>query len=129
MIKLPEGLYEVDQAYIVDAGRNRLRLRDATFEIWLDKSGRKQLKGRSFIKNFDFAEMLAETESVDIVLCFFEDYFLWLKEPVIQVGKVFEPKTESSLIFSIGESISFVSKQQFLELAGLSQSPPGKGVT
>ena len=121
MIKLPEGLYEVDQAYIVDISRNRLPLRDASFEIWLDKTGRKQLRGRSFIKNFDFVEMLAETESVDIVLCFFEDYFLWLKEPVIQVGKVFEPNTESSLIFSIGESISSISKQQFLELTGLGQ--------
>lgn len=119
MIDLPEGLYEVDQAYIVDASKNRLPLRDATFQIWLDKSGRKQLKGRSFIKNFDFAEMLVETESVDIVLCFFEDYFLWLKEPVIQVGKVFEPKTESSLIFSIGESVSAISRQQFLELTDL----------
>jgi hypothetical protein len=121
MIDLPEGLYEVDQAYLVDADtkKNRLSLRNATFEVWLDKKGQKQLRGRALIKNLDFAEMLADTENVDLALCFFEDYFLWLREPVIQVGKVFEPRTESSLIFSIGKSISQISQEQFAELTGV----------
>ena len=119
MIDLPEGLYDVDQAYLVDAGRNRLPLRDVSFEIWLDRRKRKQLRGRGFIKNFYFAKMLEDTEEVDLVLCFFEDYFLWLKEPIIQVGKVFEPETESSMIFSMGETISLISKEQFSELTGL----------
>ncbi len=121
MIDLPEGLYEVDQAYLVDADTsgNRLPLRDATFEIWLDKKGRKQLRGRAFIRNLAFAEMLAETEVVDLVFCFFEDYFLWLKQPVIQAGKVFEPTTESSIIFSIGESVSLISEDKYLQLTGL----------
>jgi hypothetical protein len=121
MIDLPEGLYEVDQAYLVDADTNssRLPLRDATFEVWLDKKGKKQIRGRAFIRNLQFAEMLADTENVDLVLCFFEDYFLWLKDPVIQVGKVFEPTTESSLIFSIGETVSLISEEKFLQLTGL----------
>ena len=121
MIDLPEGLYEVDQAYLVDADTNssRLPLRDATFEVWLDKKGKKQIRGRAFIRNLQFAEMLAETENVDLLICFFEDYFLWLRDPVIQVGKVFEPDTESSLMFSIGEAVSSVSKEKFLQLSGL----------
>lgn len=121
MIDLPEGLYEVDQAYLVDADTSgiRLPLRDATFEIWLDKKGRKQLRGRAFIRNLAFAEMLAETEVVDLVFSFFEDYFLWLKQPVIQAGKVFEPTTESSIIFSIGESVSLISEDKYLQLTGL----------
>jgi hypothetical protein len=65
--------------------------------------------------------MLADTENVDLVLCFFDDYFLWLKDPVIQVGKVFEPTTESSVIFSIGESVSLISEEKFLQLTGLSE--------
>jgi len=123
MIDLPEGLYEVDQAFLVDAdsSRNRLELRNATFEVWVDKTGRKRLRGRALIKNIDFAEMLGETENVDLVLCFFEDYFLWLKEPVIQVGKVFEPTTESSVIYNIGESASLISKEKYLELTGLEE--------
>jgi hypothetical protein len=123
MIDLPEGLYEVDQAYLVDADTNssRLPLRGATFEVWLDKKGRKQIRGRAFIRNLQFADMLAETENVDLVLCFFEDYFLWLRDPVIQVGKVFEPTTESSLIFSIGEAVSLISEKKFLQLTGLSE--------
>jgi hypothetical protein len=121
MIDLPEGLYEVDQAYLVDGIKNRLSLRDVTFEIWLDKKGRKQLRGRGLINNFRFAEMLQESEDVDLVLRFFEDYFLWLKEPAIQVGKVFEPTTESSFIFSVGESISPVSQDKFMELTGQSE--------
>ena len=119
MIDLPEGLYEVDQAYLVDGAKNRLLLRGVFFEIWLDKHERKQLRGRGFVKNFDFAEMLEDTEKVDLVFCFFADYYLWLKEPIIQVGKVFEPETESSLIFSIGEGISMISAERFTELTGL----------
>ncbi|MEE9121349.1 MAG: hypothetical protein V3U56_08685 [Syntrophobacteria bacterium] len=121
MIDLPEGLYEVDQAYLVDAGRNRLSLRNVTFEIWLDKKGRKQLRGRGLINIFNFSEMLEDSEDVDLVLRFFDDYFLWLKEPAIQAGKVFEPTTESSCIFTVGESISPVSQEQFLDLTGLGQ--------
>ncbi len=121
MIDLPEGLYEVDQAYLVDANRNRLSLRNVTFEIWLDKKKQKQLRGRGLINNFNFSEMLEDSEDVDLVLRFFDDYFLWLKEPVIQVGKVFEPTTESSCIFAVGETISPGSQEQFLDLTGLSQ--------
>lgn len=119
MIDLPEGLYEVDQAYLVDGAKNRLLLRDVFFEIWIDKHERKQMRGRGFVKNLDFAEMLEDTEQVDLVFCFFADYYLWLKEPIIQVGKVFEPATESSLIFSIGKDVSPISKEQFSELTGL----------
>ena len=123
MIDLPEGLYEVDQAYLVDAdtNNNRLSLRNATFEVWLDKKDKKQIRGRAFIGNLAFADMLADTENVDLVLCFFEEYFLWFREPVIQVGKVFEPATESSVIFSIGESVSLISEEKFLQLTGLSE--------
>ena len=119
MIDLPEGLYEVDQAYLVDGSSNRLSLRNVTFEIWLDKKGQKQLKGRGLINNFHFSQMLEDVEEVDLVLRFFDDYFLWLKEPVIQAGKVFEPTTESSCIFSVGESVSSMSREQFLELTGI----------
>ncbi len=121
MIDLPEGLYEVDQAYLVDVSRNRLSLRNVTFEIWLDKKKQKQLRGRGLINNFNFSEMLEDSEDVDLVLRFFDDYFLWLKEPVIQVGKVFEPTTESSCIFAVGETISPVSQEQFLDLTGHGQ--------
>jgi hypothetical protein len=121
MIDLPEGLYEVDQAYLVDGSKNRLALRNVTFEVWLDKKGRKQLRGRGLINNFLFATMLEDCEEVDLVLRFFDDYFLWLKEPVIQAGKVFEPATESSCIFSLGESVTPMSQEQFLELTGLNQ--------
>lgn len=121
MIDLPEGLYEVDQAYLVDGSSNRLSLRNVTFEIWLDKKGQKQLRGRGLINNFHFSQMLEDSEDVDLVLRFFDDYFLWLKEPVIQAGKVFEPATESSCIFSVGESVSPVSQEQFLELTGINE--------
>jgi len=123
MIDLPEGLYEVDQAYLVDGARNRLHLQEVSFEIWLDKRKRKQLRGRGFVRNFALAEMLEDTETVDLVLRFFDDYYLWLKEPTIQVGKVFEPTTESSLIFSIGEDISPISAEQFAKLTGLDFGP------
>jgi hypothetical protein len=119
MIDLPEGLYEVDQAYLVDIHKRRLGLSKATFEIFLDKRGQKALRGRSLINNAAFVKLLEDTEKVDLALGFFDDYFLWLEDPVIQVGKVFEPETESSLRFSVGRSILLVSRERFLDLTGL----------
>jgi hypothetical protein len=56
---------------------------------------------------------------VDLVLSFFGDYFLWLEDPVIQAGKMFTPETESSLIFREGRQTSFITREQFEELASL----------
>lgn len=115
---LPEGLYEVDRAYLVDPSHRRLELRSATFEIYADAQGRKHLRGRSLVTNVAFVDMLEDTETVDLVLSFFGEYFLWLENPVIQAGKMFTPETESSLIFREGKQISFITREQFEELVG-----------
>lgn len=116
---LPEGLYEVDWACLVDPLHRRLELRRASFEIFADAQGRRHLRGRSFVNNVAFVELLEDTETVDLVLSFFEEYFLWLQNPVIQAGKMFTPETESSLIFREGRRTSFITREQFEELAGL----------
>ena len=115
---LPEGLYEVDRAYLVDPSHRRLELRSATFEIYADAQGWKHLRGRSLVTNVAFVDMLEDTETVDLVLSFFGEYFLWLENPVIQAGKMFTPETESSLIFREGKQISFITREQFEELVG-----------
>ncbi len=71
------------------------------------------------VTNVAFVDILEDAETVDLVLSFFGDYFLWLEAPVIQVGKMFTPETESSLIFREGRQTSFVTREQFEELAGL----------
>lgn len=129
---LPEGLYEVDHAYLVDPSHRRLELRSATFEIYADARGGKHLRGRSLVTNVAFVDILEDAETVDLVLSFFGDYFLWLEAPVIQAGKMFTPETESSLIFREGRKTSFVTREQFEELAGLGQAsgvarPDSKG--
>jgi hypothetical protein len=118
--ELPEGLYEVDRAYLVDPSRRRLELRSATFEIYADARGRKHLRGRSFVTNVAFVDILEDTDRVDLVLSFFGEYFLWLENPVIQAGKMFTPETESSLIFREGTQTSFITRERFEELAGSS---------
>ncbi|MBW1981689.1 MAG: hypothetical protein JRJ12_10770 [Deltaproteobacteria bacterium] len=123
MIELPEGLYEVDQAYLVGESRQRVQLRDVTFEIFENKRGRKALKGRCFVRNFAFMELMQDNEKVHLALSFFDDYFLWLQEPMVQVGKVFDPDTESSLIFTIGKSIAFISQAEFESRTGLQEQP------
>ena len=119
IVDLPEGLYEVDRAYLVDPSHRRLELRRGSFEIFADAKGRKHLRGRSFVTNVAFVELLEDTDTVDLVLSFFGEYFLWLENPVIQVGKMFTPDTESSLIFREGKRTSFITREQFEQLAGL----------
>jgi hypothetical protein len=116
---LPEGLYEVDRAYLVDPSHRRLELRSTTFEIYADAQGRKHLRGRSLVTNVAFVDILEDAETVDLVLSFFGDYFLWLEDPVIQAGKMFTPKTESSLVFREDRHTSFITRERFEELAGL----------
>jgi hypothetical protein len=116
---LPEGLYEVDRAYLIDPSHRRLELRSTTFEIYADAQGRKHLRGRSLVTNVAFVDILEDAETVDLVLSFFGDYFLWLEDPVIQAGKMFTPKTESSLVFREGRHTSFITRERFEELAGL----------
>ena len=116
---LPEGLYEVDRAYLVDPAHRRLELRSTTFEIYADAQERKHLRGRSLVTNVAFVAILEDTETVDLILSFFGDYFLWLENPVIQAGKMFTPDTESSLIFREGKQTSFITREQLDELAGL----------
>ena len=116
---LPEGLYEVDRACLVDPSRRRLELRAASFEIFADAQGRKGLRGRSFVNNVAFVGLLEEADTIDLVLSFFDEYFLWLENPVIQAGKMFEPATESSLVFREGKRTSFITREQFEQLAGL----------
>ena len=116
---LPEGLYEVDRAYLVDPSHRRLELRRTTFEIYADAQARKHLRGRSLVTNVDFVDILEDAETVDLVLSFFGDCFLWLEDPVIQAGKMFTPETESSLIFREGRQSSFITRERFEELAGL----------
>jgi len=116
---LPEGLYEVDRAYLVDPSHRRLELRSTSFEIYADARGRKHLRGRSLVTNVAFVAILEDAETVDVVLSFFGDYFLWLEDPVIQAGKMFTPETESSLIFREGRQTSFITRERFQQLAGL----------
>jgi hypothetical protein len=115
---LPEGLYEVDRACLVDPSHRRLELRGAAFEIYADAQGRKHLRGRSFVTNVAFVDILEDTDRVDLVLSFFGEYFLWLENPVIQAGKMFTPETESSLIFHEGMQTAFITRERFEELAG-----------
>jgi hypothetical protein len=116
---LPEGLYDVDRAYLVDPSGRRLELRGASFEIFADARGRKGLRGRSFVNNVAFVGLLEDADTVDLVLSFFDQYFLRLEDPVIQAGKVFEPETESSLVFREGKRTSFITREHFEQLAGL----------
>jgi len=71
------------------------------------------------VTNVAFVGILEDAETVDLVLSFFGDYFIWLEDPVLQAGKMFTPETESSLIFREGRQISLVTQEQFEELAGL----------
>jgi hypothetical protein len=115
---LPEGLYEVDRACLVDPSGRRLELRGASFEIFADARGRKGLRGRSFVNNHAFVSLLEDADTVDLVLSFFDRYFLHLEDPIIQAGKVFAPETESSLVFRGGKRTSFITSKRFEELAG-----------
>ena len=105
MVPLPLGLLKVERALLITPGKEKLAISNAIVEVYEDPGRRRLLRGRGFVHNVGMVELLEKNETFDIVLDFGDDIFFFLKEPMIQVGKVFDKKVLSTLHFSIGKKV------------------------
>ena len=99
-IPFSDGEYLVEQALLL-AGQNRaVSVEGVIVEVYSDRRGQRYLRGRGRVRNILMVELLENSDDLDLLLDFGQDFKFLLKEPNIQVGKVFSPDVKSALQFT-----------------------------
>jgi len=99
-IPFAEGEYLVDQALLVADNHDAVLVEDVIVEVYSDQRGRRYLKGRGRIRNILMVELLDDSDDLDLLLDFGDEYKYLLKVPNLQSGKVFSPDVKSVLQFT-----------------------------
>ncbi len=111
-IPFAEGEYLVDKAFLITASQTAVQVENAIIEVYSGPQGRRYLKGRGRIRNVLMIELLEDSDDLDMLLDFGDEYKYLLKVPNLQSGKVFSPDVKSIL--------------QFTPLSPLLQIPPAE---
>jgi hypothetical protein len=99
-IPFSDGEYLVEQALLF-AGQDRaVSVEDVIVEVYSNRQGRRYLRGRGRVRNILMVELLEDSDDLDLLLDFGEEFKFLLKEPNLQVGKVFSPDVKSALQFT-----------------------------
>jgi len=99
-IPFADGEYLVEQALLVAEEDRAVSIEDVIDENYSDKRGQRYLKGRGRIRNILMIELLEDSDDLDLLLDFGEEFKFFLKAPNLQVGKVFSPEVKSALQFT-----------------------------
>ena len=99
-IPFSDGEYLVEQALLL-AGQDRaIFVEGVIVEVYSDRRGQQYLRGRGRVRNILMVELLEESDDLDLLLDFGEEFKFLLEEPNLQVGKVFSPDVKSALQFT-----------------------------
>ncbi len=98
-IPLGEGEYLVEQALLVAANDSAVAVDDVVVEVYADQRGQRYLKGRGRVRNILMVELLEDSDDLDLLLDFGDEFKFLLKEPILKSGKVFSPDVRSVLQF------------------------------
>ncbi len=98
-IPFAEGEYLVDRAWLLADGRKAVCVEDVIVEIYADDRGLRHLRGRGRVANILLVELLDDSDDLDLLLDFGEEFKYRLKAPNLQGGKVFAPGVKSVLQF------------------------------
>jgi hypothetical protein len=99
-IPFAEGEYLVDRTLLMTADHQAVRVEDVIVEVYSDRLGRRYLKGRGRVRNILMIRLLDDSDSLDLLLDFGEEFKYLLREPLLQGGKVFSPEVKSVLQFT-----------------------------
>ncbi|MBW2429791.1 MAG: hypothetical protein JRF56_12580 [Deltaproteobacteria bacterium] len=112
-IPFTEGEYLVEQALLVADNHQAIFVEEAIVEIYSDQRGRRYLKGRGRVRNILMVELLDESDDLDLLLDFGQEFKYLLKVPNLQSGKVFSPEVKSVLQFTPQSPWQQVPPEQF----------------
>ena len=80
--------------------QNAVLVEDVIIEVYSGPQGQRYLKGRGRIRNILMVELLDDSDDLDLLLDFGDQYKYLLKVPNLQSGKVFSPDVKSVLQFT-----------------------------
>jgi hypothetical protein len=119
-IPFGEGEYLVDQALLVADDSRAVAVDDVIIEITTDQRGQRYLKGRGRVRNVLMVELHEDSDHLDLLLDFGDEFKFRLKEPNLQSGKVFAPDVRSVLQFVPATPWQQIPPETFVDLlAGL----------
>ena len=99
-IPFSDGEYLVEQALLLAGQERAVSLEGVIVEVYSDRQGQRYLRGRGRVRNILMVELLEDSDDLDLLLDFGEEFKFLLKVPNLQVGKVFSPDVKSALQFT-----------------------------
>jgi hypothetical protein len=115
-IPFAEGEFMVDRALLVADNRNAVLVENAIVEVYSGPRDQRNLRGRGRIRNVLMIELLEDSDDLDMLLDFGEEYKYLLKLPNLQSGKVFSPEIKSVLQFTPRTPWQQIPQEEFNSL-------------
>lgn len=112
-IPFAEGEYLVELALLVAGDGGAVSVEDVIVEVYSDQRGQRYLRGRGRVRNILMVELLEDSDDLDLLLDFGEEFKFLLKGPKLQAGKVFAPDVKSVLQFFPKNPWHPVSQSEF----------------
>ncbi len=115
-IPFGEGKYLVEKAFLVAPDETAVALDNTYVEIFFDRRGKRQMKGRSLVRNILIVQLLDDHDNLDIIMDLGEEFKYRLKTPALQAGKVFSPTVKSVLQFTPSSPWEKIAQSEFQSL-------------
>lgn len=90
-----EGQYLVVDAFLVSPRENAVTLRETVIDVYTGRTGIRQIRGKSMVRNMLVIELLEDGDPLDLFLDFGHEFKFLMRDPIIQAGKVFAPDVKS----------------------------------
>lgn len=98
-IPFADGRYMAERAFLLSSSNSAVELDDTVIEVNSNPAGLRHLRGRGRIRNMLMVALLEDTDELDLVLDFGDEFKYRLNAPDLQGGKVFAANVESMLQF------------------------------
>lgn len=98
-IPFADGKYFVERAFLLSSDHSAVDLSDTVIEVKSDAAGLRQMRGRGRIQNLLMVTLLEDSDELDLVLDFGDEFKFRLTAPSVQGGKVFAANVKSMLQF------------------------------
>ena len=98
-IPFGEGEYLLERALLVAASDSAVAVDDVVVEVYADQRAQRYLKGRGRVRNILMVKLLEDSDDLDLLLDFGNEFKFLLKEPILHAGKVFSPDVRAVLQF------------------------------
>ena len=115
-VPFEEGEYLIKQAFLVTPDKTSVSVEKSFIEVYNGPGGLRQVKGSGLVRPFLMVELHEEHESIDMIIDLGGKFKYFMKNPVLQAGKVFAPDVSSSLQFYPSHPWDQISETGFDEI-------------